>query len=508
MKSARDFTESYLELTELNEFVVVDVETTLAADGNGFRVVSIALVPVVKGSIKTGKTFLVNPQQPIDADSIRIHHITDAQVAGRLTFSSRIPAINKFLDRPGVVFVAHSASFDAGVLRSEYERAGRTMPDLPVLDTMVLPRQLGMNSFGFERTGKHSALPDAKAAARCLTELLYKAAANGYRDLRRLLADHDRGTTLTVPQLTGIRTRPEAGPDLTPEHLASHAARLPEAPNEAELDEWADAAVECAKLRCALLSGRAAVAVEHAGELRDRIVSRLPLVPDPGDAATLVGALAMTAEHSLDTLSGEAWWYAHGAAFAALPACVVGRSCPDCRESRPCPLDVLHQSVARAVCYEGGTSIKAATISRMAQDRGGRSSQAKIKAWCRQGHQRLAGHAAWLIAKQMSSDGNPGRASRVLDFAVTLGLDAYEPRLALDRAQALALRGKLTDAEAELAVGHQHRTSDAGYELLDNWQAGFLEGLLRSTRKPPRVRVRTEPRNSRPISRTRPSRFK
>jgi DNA polymerase III epsilon subunit-like protein len=270
MKSARDFTESYLELTELNEFVVVDVETTLAADGNGFRVVSIALVPVVKGSIKTGKTFLVNPQQPIDADSIRIHHITDAQVAGRLTFSSRIPAINKFLDRPGVVFVAHSASFDAGVLRSEYERAGRTMPDLPVLDTMVLPRQLGMdiaprpslttlmNSFGFERTGKHSALPDAKAAARCLTELLYKAAANGYRDLRRLLADHDRGTTLTVPQLTGIRTRPEAGPDLTPEHLASHAARLPEAPNEAELDEWADAAVECAKLRCALLSGRAA----------------------------------------------------------------------------------------------------------------------------------------------------------------------------------------------------------------------------------------------------------
>lgn len=125
--------------------------------------------------------------------------------------------------------------------------------------TSLLPFRPACHLGVFGRAGScvveavHSSTPFAGSVGRFTTGSLPRP--------RRLLADHDRGTTLTVPQLTGIHTRPEAAP----EHLASHAVHLPAAPREAELDASADAAVECAKLRCALLGRRAAVAVEHAG---------------------------------------------------------------------------------------------------------------------------------------------------------------------------------------------------------------------------------------------------
>jgi DNA polymerase III epsilon subunit-like protein len=118
--------------TALN-YAVVDVE------GNGQQppdLVEIAIVPIENGTIGTPMSWLVRPPRPITPMARRFHRITDEEIAGAPTTVEIAGELRAALN--GMVFVAHNAGIDLGVV-------GRELPGFQppqVLDTLKLARRL------------------------------------------------------------------------------------------------------------------------------------------------------------------------------------------------------------------------------------------------------------------------------------------------------------------------------------------------------------------------------
>ena len=159
-------------------YAVVDVE------GNGQQppdLVEISIVPIENGTIGRPKNWLVRPPRPIAPIARRFHKITDDQVADA-------PAVAEIADElrtalAGMVFVAHNASVDLGVI-------GRELPGFQpaqVLDTLKLARRLVpgrdsyklgalVDAFGLDEglprdLEPHRATYDAIVCARLLAHL-------------------------------------------------------------------------------------------------------------------------------------------------------------------------------------------------------------------------------------------------------------------------------------------------------------------------------------------------
>ncbi|GAA1554712.1 exodeoxyribonuclease X [Kribbella sancticallisti] len=115
------------------DYAVVDVE------GNGQQppdLVEIAIVPIENGTIGTPKSWLVRPPRPITPMARRFHRISDDEVAGAPTTAEIAGELHTALN--GMVFVAHNAGVDLGVV-------GRELPGYQppqVLDTLKLARRL------------------------------------------------------------------------------------------------------------------------------------------------------------------------------------------------------------------------------------------------------------------------------------------------------------------------------------------------------------------------------
>ncbi|MGZ4609959.1 MAG: 3'-5' exonuclease, partial [Actinomycetes bacterium] len=237
-------------------FLVLDTEYTRDPDGDGDRIISVAVTPVVRGKrVRDGELYReMNPGVAIDPRSTAVHGFTDADVARKRGFRHQAPAVLAALDVPDAVLVCHTGS-DIRVLRRELERldeaknAGATsvtvgladLPLLPIIDTSTLPRLLRYPGLGNRNvvslatlcqlvhatnTDAHHARADARATADALVKLLLHAAGTfAYDDLDTLLADHARGTTHD-PKLPGyIRSRPQA-PVIPADHLGRHDAPL------------------------------------------------------------------------------------------------------------------------------------------------------------------------------------------------------------------------------------------------------------------------------------------
>jgi DNA polymerase-3 subunit epsilon len=131
---------------------------------------------------------LVNPGIPVPLFVASLTGITAAMVQEAPTFDT---IVDRLLDAlAGTVFVAHNARFDWNFVSAEVRRARglvlqgprvctvrlarRLLPDLP-------RRNLDMVSyhFGIEIEGRHRAVGDAVAAAKCLARLLRIAKEGG-----------------------------------------------------------------------------------------------------------------------------------------------------------------------------------------------------------------------------------------------------------------------------------------------------------------------------------------
>lgn len=102
------------------------------------------------GEIIGVKTQLINPQRVIPPDVIAIHGINDEMVADQPTEAEVIPDFVRWMQAPAPgesdsdanVFVAHNSIFDVSFLQVALTRLGLALPANPVLDTLMLSRQL------------------------------------------------------------------------------------------------------------------------------------------------------------------------------------------------------------------------------------------------------------------------------------------------------------------------------------------------------------------------------
>lgn len=517
MKSAAD--AAFEVLCESRTVVVVDVETCPAADGD--HIVAIAAVTCRNGAIRGTWSTVIDPGVPVTNSAY--HGLSDADVAGKPAFADVVDSIAGLFDDPGTVLVAHNASFDVGRLHLEYSRlgTGQALPDVAVLDTMRLPDLLGVAMPSRSRTlaaccaafevtnfRPHDPVSDATATAGVLLHLLRAAARRRWTDLGRLHSHAGGATTASIePAAAEAAKAARVRLELPAEHLATHTVLLSPLATPAELDTWAANAVECARLRCHLLDDKAAVALAHAPELHERLSKHLVAQAasfEPGQGATLVGALNVLAPRALTVQGRPFRWQRHKAVVAGLARCHPDAGlCPDCEAGRPCPVDVAHHPlVVTSVCTPDGHLPPARRIRVF---RNPTETATCLTKWPTKGCDDMAGYAAWLAIDAWLADHNQVRADIIIDYAIAKHL--HDPRVVRVHAERLAAQQRHPDVKRLIEATLATRTTDPGYAELDEWYLRYQ--AYRGRRRTPRPQGHSglNPRTARPASRTRSRRF-
>jgi DNA polymerase-3 subunit epsilon len=154
-------------------FAFVDLETT---GGNAAtdRITEIGIVRMADGEVVDEWSSLVNPGIPIPPEIQALTGITNAMVREAPPFAALVETVAARLD--DWTFVAHSARFDYGFLKSEFRRVGRRFL-ADVLCTVRLSRRLdpgharhGLDAVvarhGLPAIDRHRALGDARLIAQ------------------------------------------------------------------------------------------------------------------------------------------------------------------------------------------------------------------------------------------------------------------------------------------------------------------------------------------------------
>jgi len=161
------------DLGASRQFVALDLETTglrAATD----RIVEIGAVRFLETGEETGRyQRLLNPERPMSPGAYAIHGLSDDDLADAPTAREVLPEFIGFLGDAGCSYLlAHNASFDAGFLRSELNRADLPLPTHSLFDTLALARRrlpllpshrldAVANHFGLDPEGAHRALADS-----------------------------------------------------------------------------------------------------------------------------------------------------------------------------------------------------------------------------------------------------------------------------------------------------------------------------------------------------------
>ncbi|HMB93661.1 MAG TPA: exonuclease domain-containing protein, partial [Rhodothermales bacterium] len=165
-------------------FVIVDTETT-GTNAKSDRVIEIAAVKVLGGSVVDTFSQLINPERSVPYRITRLTGITTAMVFDQPTAARVLPRFLKFLG--DAVFVAHNLTFDQRFVDAELARIGRKTLTNPMLCSLRLARRLlpGLRSKGLSGLidhynlvvdGRHRALGDAAATAEVFLKFISQVA--------------------------------------------------------------------------------------------------------------------------------------------------------------------------------------------------------------------------------------------------------------------------------------------------------------------------------------------
>lgn len=184
-----------LEQTPLAQlsYTVFDTETTGLQPVAGDEIISIGAVRVVNGRLLQQEIFdcLIRPRCPLSAESVTIHGITEAMLAGQPRAEQVLPQFERFVE--DTVLVAHNAAFDLRFLQMQEEQSGVRLRQ-PVLDTLLLSQVIHPNQaehtleaiagrLGVAIVGRHTALGDAMVTAEVFLRMLPLLAGMGIRTL-------------------------------------------------------------------------------------------------------------------------------------------------------------------------------------------------------------------------------------------------------------------------------------------------------------------------------------
>ena len=159
-------------------FAVVDVETTGVRAFRGDRIIEIAVV-MLDGTVAFHS--LVNPGISVPGFVQGLTGIAPNMLFKAPPFDAIVDDVLNALS--GCVFVAHNARFDWAFVSTEIERARGLLLQGPRVCTVRLARRLlpdlprrnldwVSGYFGIEIEGRHRAVGDAVAAAKCLVRML------------------------------------------------------------------------------------------------------------------------------------------------------------------------------------------------------------------------------------------------------------------------------------------------------------------------------------------------
>jgi DNA polymerase-3 subunit epsilon len=179
---------NFMNISLTRPVVFLDIESTGLNIGTD-RIVELALLKVDLAGEKTVKTYRVNPEMPIPEEAMRIHGITDADVADAPTFAriaGEVANLIKGCDLGGY----NSDKFDIPMLAEEFARANYDIDlkenkfiDVQAIFFLKEPRNLAA-AYKFycskELVAAHSATADVEATWEIL-----QAQLDRYPDLNR-----------------------------------------------------------------------------------------------------------------------------------------------------------------------------------------------------------------------------------------------------------------------------------------------------------------------------------
>jgi DNA polymerase-3 subunit epsilon len=163
--------------------IILDTETTGLDAQGGDRIIEIAAVELINGSMTTNSFHCyINPERDIPDSAFRVHGISFEMVADKPIFAG---IVDQFIDFVGDdPIVAHNAEFDLKFINCELQKIGRPpISGERVIDTLALARKKhpgASNSldalctrYGVDRSRrvKHGALIDAEILAEVYIEL-------------------------------------------------------------------------------------------------------------------------------------------------------------------------------------------------------------------------------------------------------------------------------------------------------------------------------------------------
>lgn len=206
---------SLLDLREPYDFLALDFET---ADRD-HRVCAVGLAAFHQGEAIWQWTTLVDPGVPIDPYNYSIHLIEDDDVRGMPKFRDLAGPLHRLLHRSTVA--AHGNT-EAVVVRKEYERCRRAVPDVGWVDTVrvaksVWPELKDQAGYRLEEVcgflaidiEAHDALEDARAAGEVLLRALEET-GHTFDSLDQMLAA-TRRTPRAFPRPVTRAGQPNGG---------------------------------------------------------------------------------------------------------------------------------------------------------------------------------------------------------------------------------------------------------------------------------------------------------
>ncbi len=181
----------YMELNLTRPIIFFDLETTginIAKD----RVVEISILKVYPNGNKESKTWLVNPEMEIPAESTAVHGITNEKVVTEPTFKELSSEINAMISDSDLAGF-NSNRFDIPLLAEELLRAeiDFSMENRKAIDVQVIFHKKEQRTLsagykfycGKDLTDAHSAEADTLATYEIL-----KAQLDAYEDLENSVA--------------------------------------------------------------------------------------------------------------------------------------------------------------------------------------------------------------------------------------------------------------------------------------------------------------------------------
>lgn len=149
-------------------FVAFDTETTGFSPSQD-RIVEIGAVKFCNGNVLEEKSWLINPGRKIPYWATQVHGITNEDVANKPSFKEIYSEFEEFTR--GCVLMAHNARFDVSFMAEEIKRAGFTLPNNLVVDSLPLFRKWFPASRSFT-------LADVANYTEVDTDILHRALAD------------------------------------------------------------------------------------------------------------------------------------------------------------------------------------------------------------------------------------------------------------------------------------------------------------------------------------------